>query len=121
MKGFIAAILFLLAATSASAFITIDSWWTPEEAFADSFVETAINLDIDDLGSDEDIKVTFSIPELGIRASRGPYDPASTRIANVHRTLWIPDDAESGEYVIRMVVSDKHGNKHVRHRFVEID
>jgi hypothetical protein len=121
MKGFIAAILFVLAATSASAFVTIESWWTPEETFADSFVETAISLDIDELGSDEDIKVTFSIPELGIRASRGPYDPVSTRTANVHRALWIPDDAEPGEYVIRMYASDKHGNKHVRHRFVEID
>ena len=107
--------------TVGQAFVSVDSWYTPRDAFADSFVETDVNLDIEDLESDDERKVVFTIPELDVRASAGYFDPVSLRHASVRRTLWLPDDAEPGEYVIRMTVYDEDGRRHVRHRFVEIE
>lgn len=114
-------VLMALAAASTSAFVVIDHWFTPDRAFADGFVDTAVTLDIDDVPSNEDIKVVFLIPELGVRSSKGFFDPSGLRHSTVHRVFDIPEDAEPGEYVIRMTVVDKQGNKRVRHRFIEIE
>ena len=113
--------LMIILAGSASAFMLVENWQTPEIAFIDDSVETWVTFDLEDLDADDDIKVVFIIPELAVRASRGPYDPAEFSHTQVRRDLFIPDDAEPGEYVIRMTVTDEDGNKRIRHRFVEIE
>ena len=111
---------FLLAAASASAFVVVERWQPSEDALFSEFVDNTVTLDTDDLGPDDRLKVVFMIPELGVRASRGPYDPRGSH-DTVQRTLWLPDGTEPGEYVVRMTVTDNHGNKRIRHRFVEIE
>lgn len=120
MKGIIAVLLFVLMATSASAFVVLEGWSFDEVTFTDYPLENRVSLDTDDLGTDDDIRVVFTIPELDIRASRGPFNPRG-RSARVMRELWIPEDAEAGEYVVRMTVTDSSGNRRVRHRFVQIE
>ena len=120
MKGIIAVLLFVLMATSASAFVVLEGWHFDQVGFTDYPLENQVSLDIEDLGTDDDIKVVFTIPELDVRVSRGPFNPAG-RSARVVRELWIPEDAEAGEYVVRMTVTDDHGNRRVRHRFVQIE
>jgi hypothetical protein len=121
MRGVVAIVLFVLAIASASAFVTVDHWWLPDIAFANGFIDTAVDLDLEELPSNHDIKVVFSIPELNLRAGRGFYDPLTLRSENIQRTLLIPEDAEAGQYTIRMTVIDEDGNRHVRHRFVKVE
>lgn len=120
MRGIVALIALLLAAASASAFVVVEHWQPAEDDLYGEFVENTVTLDTDDLDPDTRIKTVFTIPELGVRASKGPYD-AETRHSRVQRTLWLPEGTEPGEYVIRMTVTDNHGNKRIRHRFVEIE
>lgn len=113
--------LFILAATSASAFVLVDNWWQTETALPGDFVESNVNLDIEDVDDEADLKVVFVIPELGLRASKGPYELPSSRYSRVMRGFEIPWDTETGDYVIRMTVTDDFGHKRIKHRFVEIE
>jgi hypothetical protein len=121
MKGIITVFLFVLAATSAGAFVLVDSWYHPDIGLPGDFVQSDVTLDIGDVDPDADLKVVFTIPELGLRVSKGPYELPGSRYASVRRGFEIPYDAEPGEYVIRMYVTDDFGNKKIRHRFVEIE
>lgn len=108
-----------LVASGASAFVMIDNWFVSD--LSEGSVDTSLNLDIEDLPSDEDIKVIWTIPELDIRVSKGPYDPIDLRHARIARSFEIPWDAEPGEYVVRLTITDSEGNKRIRHRFVEVE
>jgi hypothetical protein len=121
MRGVIAAILFLATLSGVSAFVMIDGFYSSEYAFPDSFVEASASIDLEDHGIDDNLKVVFTIPELGVRASKGPFDPEDLRDVYVYRSLDIPWDAEPGEYVVRMTVTDDDGNKRIKHRFIEIE
>lgn len=121
MRGIVGIIVFLLAVGSASAFVTVDHWWVPSQAFADGFVDTFVELDLEELPSDTEIKTTFVIPALGSYASKGFYDPVELRSTSIQRTLLVPGDADAGQYVIRMITIDEDGNRHVRHRFFDVE
>lgn len=122
MRGLVFACAFLLlTATAASAFVMIDHWFVPDNAFADSQMDTLAQFDLEELPDENDIKVTFVIPELDVRASKGPYRPEELRYHSVARSFWLPEDAEAGEYVVRMTIRDDDGNARVVHRFVEIE
>lgn len=120
MRGIVALIALLLAVASASAFVVVENWQPAEDSLYGEFVENTLTLDTGDLDQDTRIKAVFMIPELGVRASKGPYEPTGRR-ATVQRTVWLPEDTMPGEYVIRMTITDNHGNKRIRHRFVEIE
>lgn len=122
MRGVvITAIALLLAVTSASAFVIVDHWYASPQAFSGGFVSNSVTLDIKDLDPDPNLKVSFVILELGVRSVKGPYNPSGLLHTTVHRSLEIPYDAEPGEYVVRMYITDKHGNKRIKHRFIEIE
>jgi hypothetical protein len=120
MRGVLVLLLLVLLAGSVSAFVTVDGWVFTETTFPGDIVDNSISLGIEDLPSDEDIRVVFSIPELGVYSSRGPFDPSGLQHSNVRRVLILPDDVEPGEYVVRLYVRDDEGNKRIRHRFIEI-
>ena len=122
MRGIMLGLAFLLlAATAASASVLVNHWFVPNDAYADSAVDTLAQFDIKDLPDENDIKVVFTIPELDVRASRGPYRPEEQRNHAIDRQFWIPDDAESGEYVVRMTIRDDDGNTRIVHRFIDIE
>jgi len=121
MRGIVAVLMFFLLAASVSAFVVVDHWGVYDDEPFYEFVENDVSLNVRDLPSNEDIKVVFTIPELGIRESKGPYDPEELQYTTVHKMLELPWDADYGEYVIRMTVTDSEGNKHIKHRFIEID
>jgi hypothetical protein len=121
MRGIVAVLMFVLLAAGVSAFVTVDHWGVYEDEPFYEFVENDVSLNVRDLPSNEDIKVVFTIPELDVRSSKGPYDPEELRHTSIRRSILLPWDADYGEYVIRMTVTDSEGNKHIRHRFIEID
>ena len=122
MRGIVVtAIALLLAVTSASAFVMIDHWYASPQAFTGGFVSNSVTLDIKEVDPNPNLKVAFTIPELGVRSVRGPYNPSGLLYTTVHRSLEIPYDAEPGEYVVRIYITDKHGNKRIKHRFIEIE
>jgi hypothetical protein len=121
MRGIVAVLILVILSASASAFVAVDHWGVYEDEPFYEFVENDVSLNVRDLQSNNDIKVVFTIPELGIRESKGPYDPEELQYTTVHKTLELPWDADYGEYVIRMTVTDSEGNKHIKHRFIEID
>ena len=120
MRGIAIIAMFLVLASSASA-ILIEHWGIYEDELYSEFITNDIDLDIRGLEHDSNIKVVFTIPELGVRESKGPYDPDELSRTNVHKTIWLPLDADYGEYVLRMTVTDEEGNKHVKHRFIDIE
>ena len=97
----------------------IDRWSTPDYGYTNDEIYTSADFDFNDFTSDSRLKVVFTIPELGIRTSRGPY-AVSGGGTRIHRSLEIPYYAEPGEYVIRMTVYE-NGKKRVKHRFITID
>ncbi len=121
MRGIAAIVLFVLLAASASAFVRIDDWQLPDAAFADYSIDTSVWLDIDDLESGDELKATFIIPELGVYASKGYFDPDSLNDAHIQQELSIPWDAEPGEYALQFTVRDQDGNAHTRYRFIDIE
>lgn len=121
MRGIVAITIFLLMAVSVSANIAIEHWTIEEDSLYDEFASNNVGLEITDVPSDYDIKVVFTIPELGVRESRGPYYPDELRHTSLQNTLWLPLDADYGEYVVRMTITDSEGNKRIKHRFLDID
>jgi hypothetical protein len=119
MRGIAVIAMFLVLASSASA-ILIEHWGVYEDELYNEFVSNSVNIDTEEMQNDDNIKVVFSVPELGIRESGGYYS-GEIRHASIQNTIWLPYDAESGEYVLRMTVTDSEGNKHVKHRFIEIE
>jgi hypothetical protein len=120
MRGIVVALMFLVMVSSVSA-ILVEHWGIYEDDLYSEFVTNDVNLDIRDLPSRDKIKVVFTIPELDVRESKGPYDPEDLQHTQFTRTLWLPSDADYGEYVLRMTITDSEGNKHIKHRFIEID
>ncbi len=120
MRGIAIIAMFLVLASSASA-VLIDHWGIYDDDLYSEFVTNDVYLNVRDLPSKDEIKVVFTIPELGIRESRGPYDPEELQHTYLTRTLWLPLDADYGEYVLRMTVTDSEGNKHIKHRFIDIE
>ena len=118
MKAIMVLLMAVLLTASVSAFAIVNNWNNHAE---NNFVSTHLSLDISDLQSDAGLKVAFTIPELGIRATKGPFTPSNSLHTNIYRSLVIPLDTEPGEYVIRMYITDKEGNKRIRHRFVVIE
>jgi len=122
MKGILIALTFLLlSASAASAFVMVNHFWVPEQTALESQTDALAQFDFEDNAKDQDVKVVFTIPELGVRASQGPYSPESRRFDTVFRTLDIPADAPSGQYVVRMTVRDDEGNTRVVHRFIDVE
>jgi hypothetical protein len=122
MKGILIALTFLLlSASAASAFVMVNHFWVPEHTYVESQTDALAQFDFEDNAKDSDVKVVFTIPELGVRASQGPYSPAARRFDTVFRTLDIPADAEPGQYVVRMTVRDDEGNTRVIHRFIDVE
>ncbi len=119
MKGAAVLIIALLAVSCASAFVLVEHWGVYDDAPFYELVENNVDLDVSGAQGDE-IKVVFSIPELGVRESKGPY-AQSPRNEHVSRAILLPWDAEAGEYAIRMTITDSEGNKRIRHRIIEIE
>lgn len=70
----------------------------------------------------ENVKVVASIPELGIRGSRGPYDLSEDEEESGRVFFELPEDVEPGYYYVRYAVG--HGSeKRIKYReiFVEGD
>ena len=63
-------------------------------------------------------KAVVLVPELGLRSSRS-IDADSGRAESAVVTIGIPEDAPSGDYYVRVVVSNEDV-KRVRHRLVTI-
>lgn len=81
-----------------------------------------LSLDLTNDGTEdlENLKITASLAELNLRRSAGPFDLDAGE--SFHKKLWleIPEDAEPGEYCVRLVVNSNHIH-HVVHRLVEIN
>ncbi|MEM4247404.1 MAG: hypothetical protein QXR48_03720 [Candidatus Woesearchaeota archaeon] len=118
MKWVVILLMLSALATGVSA-VLLKHWSVYDDAPFYELVENNVDLDVSKMRADE-IKVVFAIPELGVRESRGPYDPHEFRHASIHKTLLLPWNADYGEYAIRMTISDSKGNKKVRHRIIEI-
>lgn len=121
MRGIVAVLMFFLLAGSVSAYITIEHWGVAEDDLYDEFVSTDLGIDVKGMSHDNEVKVVFTVPELGVRESSGFYSTDELRHAYIQDTVWLPLDAEYGEYVVRMTITDSDGNKRIKHRFLEID
>jgi hypothetical protein len=120
MRGIAIIVMFLVLASSVSAFVVVKHWDVAEDDLYYEFVDNTLYLDISEMEND-DIKVVFTVPELGARASKGYYAPDSVREDKIQRAVLLPYDADYGEYVVRMTITDKEGNKRIRHRIIEIE
>ncbi len=118
MRGIVVIAMLLVLASSVSAFVVIDHWGVYEDEQFYEFVDNDVYLDVS--GSEGNIKAVFTIPELGVRAVKGPYDPEMHN-AKIHSTILLPYDADYGEYAIRMTITDDEGNKRIKHRIIEIE
>ncbi len=116
MRGIVALLMFILLASSVSA-VVINHWGIYDDKPYYEYVDNVVYLDVSD--AKDNIKVVFTIPELGVRSVKGPYD-AGIHDADIYSTLLLPYDADYGEYVIRMTITDSEGNKRIKHRFIEI-
>ncbi|MEM2916714.1 MAG: hypothetical protein QXT19_05165 [Candidatus Woesearchaeota archaeon] len=119
MRGVVLVIAAVVLASTASAFVSVEHWSVHDDAPFYEFVENNVDLDVLGMKADE-IKVVFAIPELAVRESKGPY-AWTQRNERISRSIILPDDAEPGEYVIRMTITDSKGNKRIRHRIIEIE
>ena len=80
-------------------------------------VYVGVTNDGDDL---EDLKVTAIIYELGVKRSGDIFDLDNGESIQKYVYLDIPGDAESGEYYVRVTVSNDEIT-HVAHRVVEVN
>ncbi len=119
MKGLVVLVVALLSVSCASAFVLVKHWNVYYDEPFYELVENKVDLDVSEAQADE-IKAVFTIPELAVRESKGPYQKA-LRKEHIDRTLILPWNAEPGEYTIRMTITDSEGNKRIRHRIIEIE
>ncbi|MBR9677216.1 PKD domain-containing protein [Candidatus Woesearchaeota archaeon] len=67
----------------------------------------------------EDVKITLAVPQLGIFRTVGTFDVDEGKTLNKRAVLNIPRDAKTGNYEIRIVISDGTLRR-VKHRFITI-
>ncbi len=119
MKRLAVLIIALLAVSCASAFVIVEHWNVYDDEPFYELVENNVDLDVSEVQSGE-IKVVFTIPELAVRESKGPYSQA-LRNEHIDRAILLPWNTEAGEYAIRMTITDSEGNKRIRHRIIQIE
>jgi uncharacterized membrane protein len=76
-------------------------------------VENLGNIDL------EDVKVTVSVPELGLRRSVGPFKIDADDVAIRRFVLDLFDDVYPGEYYVKITAEDKDHRK-TKYRLVQV-
>ncbi|MBI4450757.1 hypothetical protein HY642_02165 [Candidatus Woesearchaeota archaeon] len=119
MKAIMVILLLVLAAGTAmfaAADFEMDSAHLDERVETGDTISTYVSADV---GSGEDVRFTVMIPELGLRSVNGPDTPSRAEVSK-RLFLDLPSDMPSGEYVVRIVVSNDD-DKRVFHRFVVVE
>lgn len=83
--------------------------------------DVVVGVDLDNIGIVDlkDVKLTVSIPELGVKRSLGPFDVDSDSGTARKLLLEMFEDVPSGEYDVRLTLSNEDFRK-VRHRTVTL-
>ena len=114
-------IIFLLIATTAQAATVNDRAGISRISFDESEVyapDILFARTILDPHVSERVKVQMSIPELAILNRRGPFEVTNREML---KTIFldIPYDAQPGEYLVRITVSNDKFRR-VKHRYITI-
>ncbi len=83
--------------------------------------DVVAGVDIDNIGTFDlkDVKLTVSIPELGVKRSLGPFDVDSDSSTTRKLLLELFEDVPGGEYDVRLTLSNEDFRK-VRHRTITL-
>lgn len=83
--------------------------------------DVVAGVDMDNIGTFDlkDVKLTVSIPELGVKRSLGPFDVDSDSSTTRKLLLELFEDVPGGEYDVRLTLSNENFRK-VRHRTVTL-
>lgn len=109
-KGVVWGILLVLASTSAYAFADATQVYAEVN---DGLFEAHASLDP---GNEDNLKVTWTIPELDFRYRVGPYEDDRERGISIATPL----DAPAGDYLVRITIANDDG-KNVVYRYVTIE
>ena len=109
-KGMVFLVIFLLNVASVSAFAELrQAFVSVDEGLLYGHASVEAN-------GEEDLRLTWFIPELDFRYRAGPYEDDDDFSVNA----LTPFDAPAGEYLVRVTLSNDDGRK-VVYRYVTIE
>lgn len=118
-------LLFTLAVSSVSALTSKDIYVgniniQDDESYLGDYLPFSTSFKIKTKEDMDNTRVTVIIPELDIRRSLGPFDIDKAGIQTKSLGVFIDEETPMGEYLARITISDKNGNRRVKHRWISL-